>query len=395
MISSVDFRQPTRFTHEHQRALQRGNDMFCRAAANRLTALTSIAAEMRPLEPVQLSYGQALPALGDPDVMALVDVSNGSRLALTFSAGLLLAVAERLLGGTDAVSVTAEDEHALTDIELRVSEQAIGMIVAALSATWSENLGLTLSLGAVSTTPQLVQLVAPSEPTMALPYRLSYGGLESDVCVIVPHTAVSTALEAASTRRGAAIQQPGQTTRPVGPAVAEVPIVTRAEVSGIEMTIGELQALQPGDVVALAAAAHRPVTLWADDRPVHAARVAVRGSRRVAQVLQRLHHPEPDHGRRPRFRAEAGHDLTRQRPRSAPSNVSVEHLAAATVPVWAELGRALLPARELLALQPGEIVVLDRAAEDHALLYAAGHLIAAGTMVTEHGQWAMRIEELR
>ena len=59
----------------------------------------------------------------------------------------------------------------------------------------------------------------------------------------------------------------------------------RAEVAETHMTIEDVLALKPGDVVRLEGQAANGITLFADQVPVHRARPGRNGLKRAAQVL--------------------------------------------------------------------------------------------------------------
>jgi len=59
----------------------------------------------------------------------------------------------------------------------------------------------------------------------------------------------------------------------------------RAEVSDTHLTVEDVLALKPGDVVGLDGQASRGITLFADQVPVHRARPGRSGLKRAAQIL--------------------------------------------------------------------------------------------------------------
>ena len=59
-----------------------------------------------------------------------------------------------------------------------------------------------------------------------------------------------------------------------------------------------------------------------------------------------------------------------------------------------ELGRALLPVRNLLALGPGAVVELDRRVGDPVNLYVNERLVARGEIVVAGGSFALRVTEV-
>lgn len=59
--------------------------------------------------------------------------------------------------------------------------------------------------------------------------------------------------------------------------------------------------------------------------------------------------------------------------------------------VSAEIGRARMPVRDVVALGDGEIVELDRRADDLADLYVSGRRFGSGRLVLVDGEWALQI----
>jgi flagellar motor switch protein FliN/FliY len=64
------------------------------------------------------------------------------------------------------------------------------------------------------------------------------------------------------------------------------------------------------------------------------------------------------------------------------------------VRVWAELGRAQMPIARAVGLPTGAVVKLDRGADALVDLYVNGRRFAAGSLLVEEGEWAIRVEAL-
>jgi flagellar motor switch protein FliN/FliY len=70
-------------------------------------------------------------------------------------------------------------------------------------------------------------------------------------------------------------------------------------------------------------------------------------------------------------------------------------LRAVPVRVWAELGRARMPAGSSLALPTGSVVELDREVDDPVDLYVDGMRCASGRLlVAEDGSLQLAIDEV-
>ena len=76
------------------------------------------------------------------------------------------------------------------------------------------------------------------------------------------------------------------------------------------------------------------------------------------------------------------------------SEAAVRALVAAPVRVSAEIGRKRMPVADVLALQDGQLVELDSAADDPADLYVHGRRLGTGRLVLVDGEWALQIEWL-
>jgi flagellar motor switch protein FliN/FliY len=72
----------------------------------------------------------------------------------------------------------------------------------------------------------------------------------------------------------------------------------------------------------------------------------------------------------------------------------IEMLHGVEMEVTVELGRTRMPVRELLALAPGAVLELDRAAGSPADLLVNGRLIARGEVVVVDEDFGLRVTEI-
>jgi flagellar motor switch protein FliN/FliY len=62
--------------------------------------------------------------------------------------------------------------------------------------------------------------------------------------------------------------------------------------------------------------------------------------------------------------------------------------------VWAEVGRARMPASSVVGMSEGTIIDLDREPEEAADLYVNGRHFGTCRLILVDGEWALRIESL-
>jgi flagellar motor switch protein FliN/FliY len=96
-------------------------------------------------------------------------------------------------------------------------------------------------------------------------------------------------------------------------------------------------------------------------------------------------------------RALVGFDLAEQpaaRPAATNARPSYDLLLDVEMDVTAELGRTRMTVRNLLDLEPGTIVELDRMAGSPVDLLVNGRLIARGEVVVVDEEFALRVTEI-
>ncbi|MDL9977865.1 FliM/FliN family flagellar motor switch protein [Microbacterium sp. ASV49] len=77
---------------------------------------------------------------------------------------------------------------------------------------------------------------------------------------------------------------------------------------------------------------------------------------------------------------------------AAPGRFS--RIAGVEMEVVVEIGRTRMPVRDVLSLEPGRVVELDRAAGSPADIKLNGRLIGHGTVVVADGDFAVRVERI-
>ncbi|MGN7949936.1 FliM/FliN family flagellar motor switch protein [Microbacterium sp. 22215] len=83
-------------------------------------------------------------------------------------------------------------------------------------------------------------------------------------------------------------------------------------------------------------------------------------------------------------------------PRTAASTgpQRLSRIAGVEMELVVEIGRTRMPVRDVLSLEPGRVVELDRAAGSPADIKLNGRLIGHGTVVVAEGDFAIRVERI-
>jgi flagellar motor switch protein FliM len=286
-VHEVDFSRPTKFTQDQQRRISRGHESFCRTAQAQLSAEFRTAVQLEVLNLDQQTWASALGEIPQPSLSAVLATAAGARLLLTLEKPATMTLVERLLGGSSEASTLNRD---LTDIETALATRVFGMVVAPLSRTWQELLGTELTLEGLETQQSNLQLAPSSEPTLSVTMELQMERVSATMTLLIPHRAIEPLLEQLSHGQfgehydGTADEEVEQLVRT---ALRGVEVEVRAEIGSRELTVDELLALAPGDVVKLAPATSGG-TLYADNVAIHRTRPGRSGNRRAVEILDRI-----------------------------------------------------------------------------------------------------------
>jgi flagellar motor switch protein FliM len=281
-LRTVDFTRPTKFTTDQERRIRRAMDTFIERSATRLVAEHRTAIELEVIDVGQFTWTNAFAQLPDHSVHIQIDTApHKGRMLLSAELPVVLVALERMLGGRPD---TASRDRELTDIDLMVVQRMFGTIVEALSSVWFEVSEMTLEIAEVDTQAETVQVATGSEPTLVLTLEARLDGLSSTMALLIPYAAIAPVASAFSRHDGESTTRDPVVAKAVNEGLSHVEVSLRAEVADTQLTLAEILALAPGDVIRLDADADTELTLFADRTPVHHARGGRSGKYRAVQI---------------------------------------------------------------------------------------------------------------
>jgi flagellar motor switch protein FliM len=281
-LRTVDFTRPTKFTTDQERRIRRAMDTFIERCATRLVAEHRTAIELEVIDVGQFTWTNAFAQLPDHSVHIQINTApHEGRMLLSAELPVVLVALERMLGGRPD---TASRDRELTDIDLMVVQRMFGTIVEALSSVWFEVSEMTLEVSEVDTQAETIQVASGSEPTLVLTLEARLDGLSSTMALLIPYAAIAPVASAFSRHDEDAKTRDPIVAAAVNAGLSHVEVSLRAEVADTQLTLAEILALAPGDVIRLDADADTELTLFADRTPVHHARGGRSGKHRAVQI---------------------------------------------------------------------------------------------------------------
>jgi flagellar motor switch protein FliM len=281
-LRTVDFTRPTKFSTDQERRIRRALETFGPAAATRLIAEHRVGIEFEIIDVGQFTWANAFAEVPESSVHVTIEGDpHEGRMLLSAERRLMVLALERLLGGKPE---TVRADRPLTDIDLMLVRRLMSTIVESLSAVWFDISEVALRIGAVDTAAEMVQVAGGSEPTLALTLEVRLEGQSSTMTLLVPYTAIAPVASHFSRHDEEEVRRDARSVAAVQHGLSLVDVSLRAEVADTTLSLEDVVALQPGDIVRLDADADAEVTLYADRTPVHRGRAGRSGTRRAVQV---------------------------------------------------------------------------------------------------------------
>lgn len=281
-LRTVDFTRPTKFSTDQERRLRRLLDGFCATSAQRVHGEHRLPLELEVIDVQQLTWANAFKLLPDASVFCTMETApHEGRMLLSAELPLMITAVEGLLGGDATGGVK---ERPLTDIDLILVRRLARTLVETLSGIWFDLAELTLSLADVDAQAERVQVAAGSEPTLMLTMEARLHRASNTMALLVPYAAIAPAAAAFSQREEDSGHRDAESLRAVRAGLERVDVTVRAEVADTHLTLEQILALTPGDLIRLDAPADGPVVLCADRTPIHEARAGRWGTRRAVQI---------------------------------------------------------------------------------------------------------------
>jgi flagellar motor switch protein FliM len=288
-VRDFDFTRPIKLAPDQQRRVEKAHESFCRSTATRLSAELRSAVEFEVINVDQVTWANALGDVPQPSMFCPVGTRPiDTTILFCIEQGLLFRMIERLIGGGGVGDAPVRRE--LTEIELALTRRAVATMLEQLTLDWNDLFGLQLELLGLESQVANVQLAPASEPTIVITVEVRGLGGSSTMSLLVPYRSISPVAGRLQAQFGDADRPTADaaTARIVHASVGGVDVEVQAEVAAVELTLGYVLSLAPGDVLRLGSAIGAGVTLCTGGVPLHYCKPGRRGERRAVEIVRRV-----------------------------------------------------------------------------------------------------------
>ncbi|MGE5111450.1 MAG: flagellar motor switch protein FliM [Acidobacteriaceae bacterium] len=270
---------------EPLRTITQLHESFARSLTHSLGAYLRVVFEVNLVSVEQLGYGEMLGQFPELTYLATAQVNPANATAaLQLDLALAFPIIDLLLGGTGAPEPHLRD---ITDIEEQILEGVVRLVCKELEAVW-EPVGLTCSFEQRRQPGQMLQLMPPTEKTLALSFEIHMSDSRGMLNIVCP-SAVSNIL-----LRKLAHKWDYRKTRDLSECSAELvshlldcPFDAELTLPPQAVDAQRLIELSAGDSLRLSQSIHEPVLLAIAGQPCFESDVVRQGAQRSGHVRSR------------------------------------------------------------------------------------------------------------
>ncbi|MFZ4515045.1 MAG: flagellar motor switch protein FliM [Acidimicrobiia bacterium] len=284
VISTYDFRRPSKFSRDHLRALQIVADTYARQLSTVFATTLRIDASSRLELVEQCTYEEFESRLTNPGCLTVISLDPLPGFSmLAVQPKLALAIVERLVGGVGS----ADEARALTEIERGLMRSVTQHVLEEFASAFNI-VAVTPSIVAQESNPTFAQIAKPSDMTVVITVSTKVGLEEGEMLLCLPWGSLQDALNAhvaKSSFGDSRDREALQFRETIDTALRDVPVEIAVRFHEVLLTSGDVISLQVGDVVSL----HHPVAIplvgLVDDVPCFTAITGRKGKKLACLVV--------------------------------------------------------------------------------------------------------------
>ncbi len=272
-IKSFDFRFNKRldkFTTNQLQTLRTLHDNFTRLLNNSLSVYLRTRVEATIVSIDQISYGDFIASIGLPSILSIfsMDPLPGSGI-VQVDLNLVFSIIDRLLGGPGWYPQKLRD---LTDIERTLMQRFMARMLNSYRESWNYLLTLSLKIEALDSNPQFIPRIIPLDQVVALvTCELKIGEMTGVMNFCLPYQVLQQVGSQLSdfqwsptvvAGRGVTEEDITQLAR----NVERAPVDVKVELGKTVVSLRDLIALQPGDLVLFDKPVGEPLAVCVNER---------------------------------------------------------------------------------------------------------------------------------
>ena len=279
-----DFLRPNRIPASQLRAIRLLYENFARSVASNLSAYLRSYVAVNLVSFEQVPFQEFIEGLPSPTIIVSLSLRpyEGSGV-LEMSPASFFPILEMLLGGNGKAPEVFTRE--ITDIELRLVEMLLRLIVQDLREAWKMIATIDFAVQTIEKEPQFLQILAPTEAVIMIGMEIRAGDACGPLNIAIPSLAIKMMQQKVGHQWNTRRVEPTVESQEKMLRLLE-PVDTEIEISQIGATIQmqDLASLKPGDLLSLDLPVERPLHCFVNEKGRFHGHMAELGSQAVFVV---------------------------------------------------------------------------------------------------------------
>ncbi|ADU51101.1 flagellar motor switch protein FliM [Thermaerobacter marianensis DSM 12885] len=298
VIRLYDFRRPDKFSKEQLRTLAMIHENVARLATGFLSGQLRTVVEVDVLEVEETTYGEFITGLANPTVVAVFNLPPlESSAVMDLEPSIAFPMVDRLFGGPGTGAAAG---RGLTEIETVVMRVILQGLLGAVAEGWGQLVQVQGELVTVAANPLFVQVQPPNEIAVRVVMAVRFGQQEGAWRLCLPYPLLEPVLPRLAVHQYYAreTKSHARSRERWEEGLRHVPLPVTVVLGRTRLTVRELLALEPGQVLRLDTRAGGLVDVLVAGRPKFRGLPGRAGPRLAVQVVERVAEEEQGHGHR-------------------------------------------------------------------------------------------------
>jgi len=291
-VEPYDFRTPVFLTEIELRRLRLLHEDFIRYLAARLSLFLRMEVGLKMSKLTTLTYFKFTDSIPNPTHLCLfkIDPLHGVGI-LDVNPRLALTIADRMLGGRGH---SVKTERYLTEIEIALLEDVVGMILQEWCTPWKNEMELRPSIIGHENNGRFLQTSPKDAVVLALSIEASLGDCSEQIQIGLPYYTIEPLVRKMQARRQKDTTSADVVTKRVSwqPVFDHITVPVRAEWEVFRTSLREVASLRVGDVIEFPPTLIDNARILLNGIPKFVGKVGLDSDHVTVQVTRNL--PTPD-----------------------------------------------------------------------------------------------------
>lgn len=286
-LATYDFRRPERISKEQLKGIQSLFEAFAREVSILFPPFLRTVVRVDLVSIDQLTYDEFILSVSRPTSLSIINMAPLEGTAvLELSPSMVFPIVDRVLGGKGA---TLAETRELTEIEDRIIQRIVMMMLDSLKRSWEQLIEFNLSVVQQENDPLIVQIVAGSEMVVLVGYEIHIGETVGAMNFCIPLMVLNPILDQISQQAHFSRKMPPEVAKLARAAIIKTMAKAKLPVDAIlgqtHVSLEQIAHLQIGDVILLDSFPQEPITLEVGGVPRFKAIRGRRGEQSAVQII--------------------------------------------------------------------------------------------------------------